>query len=236
MSTELVSRGLSYNLPIDTEQVIEAEKKNKSNYPNTQNGVAFVCTRIVESAWVNKHPMDHTNGKQFKFKIDRYVELLYSTVDDKIAKNEATEARRNLEERLKDMLESLKATIKVKHFDLLGTWQKRYGLGRYNGNISWGKKQEEIVHNMKRAVDTLHEVGHEGFQYSVEDYDNLYEQYKTLVRKGYVTSNSTATASKNQLKDELDELLRCIMHGVKFHHPKDWESVAIDIGFLKVRN
>jgi hypothetical protein len=228
----------SSNLPVDATQVMEAEKNNKSQYPSTQNGVAFVCTRIVESGYLEEanHAMDHTSATEFKAKVDRFVELLYNAEENAISKNTVVEQRKILEKRLKNMQESLKAAIKVKHFDLFGNALKRYGFGKYYGNISWGTAQEEIVRNMKRAVETLQIEGHEGFQYTVQDYVDLYDQYSTLVKQGYISTNSSTKATKNQVRDELDELLRCVMHNVQCNFPKTWQNKAIDIGFLKVRN
>ncbi len=240
MSVEIVKSN-NYSLDFSEDDVIVAEEKskNKSRYPYTFIGVAFVCTRVVDNGYVDEHPMVHTNGAAFKTIVDRYMNLITNNEEDKIAKNRVVEERKKLEIRLSDMEKSLKNAVKVKHFDLLGNWQKRYGFAKYGSHICWGVRQEEIARNIKKAVDTLQEVGHEGFQYTVEDYVELYTQYSTLVRKGYINTKeggSIGVATKNQVRDELNKQLRCIIHSLQSNYPDKWESMAIDIGFLKVRN
>ena len=237
MSSELAKS--NYNLAFTEEEVLEAEAKvkNKSRYPTTFMGVAFVCTRIVINKYVDEHPMVHTNGVQFKEKVDRFLELITNDEEEQIARNGVVEERKKLEIRLTAMEKALKETIKVKHFDLLGNWQKRYGFGKYHSKICWGSRQEQIVRNMKKAVDTLQDVGHEGFQYSIEDYVELYENYSNLVRKGYINNNAKiGIATKNQVRDQLKKLMRAIICNLQSNYMDTWESKAMAIGFLIVRN
>ena len=237
MSSELAQS--NYNLGFTEEEVLaaEAKTKNKSRYPSTFMGVAFVCTRIVINRYVDEHPMKHTNGKQFKIIVDRFIELITSDEEEQIAKNRVVEERKILEIRLANMENSLKDAVRVKHFDLLGNWQKRYGLKKYHNKICWGSRQEDIVRNMKKAVDVLQEVGHVGFEYSIEDYVELYEKYSSLVRRGYINNDGKiGIATKNQVRDHLKKLMRAIMCNIQSNYMDNWESKAMDVGFLKVRN
>lgn len=235
MSTNLAP--LNNRLNFNEEEITAAEGNGKSYFASTILGVAFVCTRIMENGYVDRHPMVHTDGARFREIVQRYVQLLTNGEESVIAKNRVVEERKKLEELAIDMERQLKNDLKSKHFDFFGNWMKRYGFGTYSGTQSWGRKQEERARNMKKAADTMLEVGHDNYRFTVQEYVDLAEKYNNLVKKGYISEESSlAIATKNQVKNQLEKLQRSIMYNIKSNYPDNWKNVAMDAGFLKVRN
>jgi hypothetical protein len=215
----------------------EAKRKNTSPFPMTHQGRAHVGVRIVNSNYLAENPLRHTSQSDFTAIVERFLELNTDIRVAKTAQNLNSKQLDKLKERVLDMEKYLKVQIGNWYFLFPTNGFKTYGLIKKNDKYTWGTTQEEIMNNMGITVAKMQEEGRSGEIYTLQDYIDLYQQYSSMVRKGFVSNGTNLKIkTKNEVADDLDMLFRCIMHSIKANYPENWEAKAIEVGFLKNRN
>ena len=230
------------NLPV-TENITKTEKKRKYQpmIPRSHSGISLLG-KAVEKKW-------HTNtdlklvwltADALASKVDEH-EIAFTTKEVKNANTHPMSERLGeLDEEMNEKIELVKNWIKfVENKTRIGAYLPAYGILRNTRGSKLPSRRDRRILALPILINKLKETNYPADKpANIAYWENMLEEYTSLYNQKNETKGevSVHVSSKNELKDDLNEMLTAIVNGIRANFPRKADAMLREWGFLKENN
>ncbi len=230
------------NLPV-TEKATTTEKKKRylPMIPRSHSGMSLLG-KAVEKKWQTNSDLKliWLTPDTLASKIEEH-KIAFSQKQKKSADaHPMSERLGELDEEINEKTEQVKNWIKfIENKSKISAYLAAYGIERNRNGAKLPNRRDKKIIALSILIDKLKETNYPTDKpANIAYWENMLEEYTSLYNQKNETKGevSVHVSSKNELKDDLHEMLTAIVNGIRANFPRKADTMLREWGFLKENN